>query len=162
MKSAEASSSFSPPVLSNRLVERIQISSGMLAMRVSVMELGRFTGSHSRSAPKRRQNSTKLSSTSKRESNEGRHARRTQQLPHLWTLAASRSIWISLEMGRNCWALRRKVSLWRWSDVENLDDVLACLEKLVALPGIELEALSRRERSESLLPKSRAERGTST
>src|SRR5580700_3052679 len=41
---AEASSSFSPPVLSKRLVERIQISSGILQMRVSVMELGRFTG----------------------------------------------------------------------------------------------------------------------
>jgi hypothetical protein len=30
------------------LVERIQISSGMLTMRVSVMELGRFTGTRNR------------------------------------------------------------------------------------------------------------------
>jgi len=44
MNSAEARSSFSPPVFWKRLVDRIQISSGMLKMRVSVMELGRFTG----------------------------------------------------------------------------------------------------------------------
>jgi hypothetical protein len=43
MNRAEAKNSFSPPVLAKRLVERIQISSGMLKMRVNVMEFGRFT-----------------------------------------------------------------------------------------------------------------------
>ena len=43
MNRAEASSSFSPVTLEKRLLERIQISRGMLNMRISVMELGRFT-----------------------------------------------------------------------------------------------------------------------
>ena len=43
MNSAEASNSFSPFTLVKRLLERIQISRGMLKMRISVMELGRFT-----------------------------------------------------------------------------------------------------------------------
>ena len=40
---AEAKSSFCPSKLLKRLVESIQISSGMLQMRLSVMELGKFT-----------------------------------------------------------------------------------------------------------------------
>src|SRR6266498_2985785 len=40
----DASSSFSPFALVKRLVERTQMSNGMLQIRVSVMELGRFTG----------------------------------------------------------------------------------------------------------------------
>jgi hypothetical protein len=40
----EASSSFSPFELVKRLVERTHMSSGMLHIRVSVMEFGRFTG----------------------------------------------------------------------------------------------------------------------
>src|ERR1700722_2938088 len=43
MKSAEASNSFSPFTLLKRLLARIHISKGMLKMRISVMELGRFT-----------------------------------------------------------------------------------------------------------------------
>jgi hypothetical protein len=43
MNTAEASNSFSPFWLLKRLLEIIQISRGMLAMRISVMELGRFT-----------------------------------------------------------------------------------------------------------------------
>ena len=43
MNKAEANSSFCPLALVKRLLERIQISSGMLKMRVSVMEFGRFT-----------------------------------------------------------------------------------------------------------------------
>src|SRR5205807_8191237 len=43
MNRAEASSSFSPVALEKRLLERIQIRRGMLKMRISVMELGRFT-----------------------------------------------------------------------------------------------------------------------
>ena len=43
MNKAEASNSFSPFWLLNRALERIQISKGMLKMRISVMELGRFT-----------------------------------------------------------------------------------------------------------------------
>ena len=72
MNSAEASNSFSPPVLSNRLVERIQISSGMLQMRVSVMELGRFTGYAGNRTPAQNAatGDTELSSTTNRESNE--------------------------------------------------------------------------------------------
>jgi len=58
--SAEASSSFSPPVLWKRLVERIQISSGTLKMRVSVMELGRFTAGTSRRRAKRMRPATRL------------------------------------------------------------------------------------------------------
>src|ERR1700690_1217220 len=46
MNRAEAKSSFSPLVLGKRLVERIHINSGILKMRLSVMELGRFTGMH--------------------------------------------------------------------------------------------------------------------
>jgi hypothetical protein len=37
MKSAEASSSFSPCTLVKRLLDRIQISTGTLKMRLSVM-----------------------------------------------------------------------------------------------------------------------------
>src|SRR6516164_11829793 len=40
---AQASSSFSPLTLVKRALESTHISSGMLQMRVSVMELGRFT-----------------------------------------------------------------------------------------------------------------------
>ena len=47
MKSPEASHSFSPFALEKRLLERIQISKGMLKMRISVMELGRFTAKSS-------------------------------------------------------------------------------------------------------------------
>src|SRR5271167_4081288 len=43
MNTAEASNSFSPFWLLKWLLEIIQISRGMLAMRISVMELGRFT-----------------------------------------------------------------------------------------------------------------------
>src|SRR5208337_4341267 len=43
MNNAEASNSFSPLTLLKRGLDRIQISRGMLAMRISVMELGRFT-----------------------------------------------------------------------------------------------------------------------
>src|ERR1700722_284054 len=43
MNTAEASNSFSPFWLLKRLLEIIQISRGMLRMRISVMELGRFT-----------------------------------------------------------------------------------------------------------------------
>src|SRR6185437_16051064 len=43
MNSADASSSCSPSNAREWLVESSQISSGMLQMRVSVMELGRFT-----------------------------------------------------------------------------------------------------------------------
>src|SRR5579872_384387 len=50
MNSAVATISFSPLPLVNRLEERIQISSGMLKMRLSVMELGRFTGRNNRHA----------------------------------------------------------------------------------------------------------------
>src|SRR5882672_3431099 len=44
INNAEARISCSPGMLWKRLLERIQISSGILKMRVSVMELGRFTG----------------------------------------------------------------------------------------------------------------------
>jgi hypothetical protein len=43
MNTADASNSFSPFWLLKRLLEIIQISRGMLRMRISVMELGRFT-----------------------------------------------------------------------------------------------------------------------
>src|ERR1035437_3913920 len=43
MNSAEASHSFSPLTLLKRVLERIHISRGMLKIRISVMELGRFT-----------------------------------------------------------------------------------------------------------------------
>src|ERR1700733_492821 len=43
MNRAEASSSFSPFTLLNRPLESIHISRGMLKIRMSVMELGRFT-----------------------------------------------------------------------------------------------------------------------
>src|SRR5215831_7621646 len=43
MNSADASNSFAPFALLKRELERIQISRGMLRMRLSVMELGRFT-----------------------------------------------------------------------------------------------------------------------
>jgi hypothetical protein len=43
MNSAEANNSFSPVTLLKRPLERIHISRGMLKMRISVMELGRFT-----------------------------------------------------------------------------------------------------------------------
>src|SRR5947207_4683739 len=46
MNRAEASNSFSPLVLENLLVERIQISTGIMQIRISVMELGRFTRSN--------------------------------------------------------------------------------------------------------------------
>src|ERR1700751_1105445 len=44
MNSAEASNSFSPCALPKRLVDRIQISSGMQRIRTNVMGLGKFTG----------------------------------------------------------------------------------------------------------------------
>src|SRR3954470_20407635 len=47
---AEASSSLSPLTLLNRALDRIHISRGMLKIRISVMELGRFTA---REAPAR-------------------------------------------------------------------------------------------------------------
>ena len=50
MNNADASSSFSPVALLKRELERIQISKGMLAMRVNVMELGRFTRTYSSTA----------------------------------------------------------------------------------------------------------------
>src|SRR5579864_3422370 len=43
INSAEASSSFSPFTLLKRALDKIQISKGMLKIRISVMELGRFT-----------------------------------------------------------------------------------------------------------------------
>jgi len=43
MNSADASNSFAPFALLKWELERIQISKGMLRMRLSVMELGRFT-----------------------------------------------------------------------------------------------------------------------
>ena len=43
INTAEANSSFVPSKLLKRLVVSIQISSGMLKIRLSVMELGRFT-----------------------------------------------------------------------------------------------------------------------
>lgn len=43
MNRIEASSSFSPLTLVKRVVESTQMSRGMLKIRVSVMELGRFT-----------------------------------------------------------------------------------------------------------------------
>ena len=43
MNTSEASNSFSPCTLLKRALERIHISKGMLSIRVSVMELGRFT-----------------------------------------------------------------------------------------------------------------------
>lgn len=43
MNKADASNSFSPFTLLKRALERIQISKGMLKIRMSVMELGRFT-----------------------------------------------------------------------------------------------------------------------
>ena len=43
MNSAAASSSFSPLTVGNRALESTQMSTGMLRMRTSVMELGRFT-----------------------------------------------------------------------------------------------------------------------
>src|ERR1039457_4521955 len=70
MNSAEASNSFCPLLLGNRLVERIQISSGMLKMRVSVMEFGRFTagtGWSGQTEPKPAM--ARLSSTAQGESN---------------------------------------------------------------------------------------------
>src|SRR5439155_26697271 len=43
MNSAAASSSFSPLAVGKRSLESTQMSTGMLRMRTSVMELGRFT-----------------------------------------------------------------------------------------------------------------------
>jgi hypothetical protein len=43
MNNAEASNSFSPFTLLNRLLDKIHISKGMLKMRMSVMEFGKFT-----------------------------------------------------------------------------------------------------------------------
>src|ERR1700747_1352118 len=43
MESAEASIYFSPFTLLNRLVDSTHISSGIMQMRINVMELGRFT-----------------------------------------------------------------------------------------------------------------------
>src|SRR5579863_4038802 len=43
MKIAEASNSLAPCSLLKRLEDKIQISRGILKMRISVMELGRFT-----------------------------------------------------------------------------------------------------------------------
>ncbi len=54
MNSAEASNSFSPFTLLKRPLERIHISRGMLKIRMSVMELGRFT--LLRSAPEANRN----------------------------------------------------------------------------------------------------------
>src|ERR1700733_9929974 len=48
MKTAEASNSLLPCSLLKRLEERIQISRGILQMRISVMELGRFTAARHR------------------------------------------------------------------------------------------------------------------
>ena len=48
MKIAEASSSFAPWSLLKWLEDRIQISRGILQMRISVMELGRFTAARHR------------------------------------------------------------------------------------------------------------------
>ena len=48
MNRAEASNSYSPVWLLKRVLERIQISRGMLKMRISVMELGRFTAAQQR------------------------------------------------------------------------------------------------------------------
>src|SRR6185437_17072899 len=43
MNSAEARISFSPFALLSRLVDRTHMSSGIIQMRINVMELGRFT-----------------------------------------------------------------------------------------------------------------------
>src|SRR3954468_12026967 len=43
MNTSDASNSFSPCTLLKRALERIHISKGMLSIRVSVMDLGRFT-----------------------------------------------------------------------------------------------------------------------
>jgi len=43
MKTADASSSLAPCALLNVLEDKIQISNGILQIRISVMELGRFT-----------------------------------------------------------------------------------------------------------------------
>src|SRR5438876_7526316 len=43
MNSAEASNSFSPLALGNRLLESTQMSTGIMQIRISVMEFGRFT-----------------------------------------------------------------------------------------------------------------------
>src|SRR6266536_2809464 len=51
MNSADASNSFSPFTLVKRELERIQISRGILQMRLSVMELGRFTAKGSGGEP---------------------------------------------------------------------------------------------------------------
>src|SRR5690242_11518058 len=69
MNSAEASSSFSPFALGKRLVDRIQIRAGMLKMRVSVMELGRFTADSSRGRPEPETSDARLSPTKQLESN---------------------------------------------------------------------------------------------
>src|SRR5262249_21333419 len=51
MNKAEASNSFSPVMLEKWLLDRIQIKRGMLQMRLSVMELGRFTATDSHAVP---------------------------------------------------------------------------------------------------------------
>jgi hypothetical protein len=51
MKSADASNSFSPFCVAKRLLESTQISSGMLKIRVIVMEFGRFTRKDDRTSP---------------------------------------------------------------------------------------------------------------
>ena len=43
MNSAEARISFSPFALLSRLVDSTHMSSGIMQMRINVMELGRFT-----------------------------------------------------------------------------------------------------------------------
>jgi hypothetical protein len=43
MNSAEARISFSPFTALSRLVDSTQMSSGIMQMRINVMELGRFT-----------------------------------------------------------------------------------------------------------------------
>src|ERR1700694_668505 len=51
MKSAEARISFSPLALESRLVESTHMNSGIMQMRMSVMELGRFTAKPRRRYP---------------------------------------------------------------------------------------------------------------
>jgi len=62
---AEASNSLAPCSLLKWLEDKIQISRGMLQMRTSVMELGRFTARLGR-LPEGYRNSIRLSSTVER------------------------------------------------------------------------------------------------
>src|ERR1039457_2664687 len=73
MKIAEASNSFSPFTLLKRPLERIHISRGMLKMRMSVMELGRFI---LRAAPEARQVPVLIILHGKRERNASEALRR--------------------------------------------------------------------------------------